>query len=250
MGRGLINFSPAGAPRFLPPLVFKMNKNIWIVANWKSHKTIAEASDWVSAVGPRVEKREDLKAVVCPPFTDLEEVKKEVLVGNFPIMIGSQDLSPFDEGSYTGEEAARILKDVIDLAILGHSERRQNFGESNEMVSRKVKQALENNIIPLVCVQDENTPVPEGCNLVAYEPPGAISSSGPNAKADTPDNANDVAVKLKEKHGEDLVVLYGGSVTSENCKSFVQQKNINGVLVGKASLDAEEFINIVSNCLY
>src|SRR5438132_1254778 len=124
-------------------------KQIWIIGNWKSNKNIAEALDWVSKVGPQIPNNEDLKVVVCPTFTCLEEVKKAVTIGNFPLMVGSQDLSPFAEGAYTGEEAGRILKDVVELSILGHSERRNNFGETDEMVANKVKQALDNNIIPL-----------------------------------------------------------------------------------------------------
>lgn len=220
-------------------------KNIWIIANWKSHKTIEEALDWISLVGPKLEKRENLKVVVCPPFTDIEEVAKQVQVGNFPMMVGSQDLSPFDEGAYTGEEAASILKNLVELSILGHSERRQNFGESDQMVAEKVKQAKEHNIIPLVCVQGEDTVLPEDCNLVAFEPVFAIGSGHP----DTPQDAVNVSKKLKQKHGDNIEVLYGGSVSAKNVKSFIEQSEISGVLVGSSSLDASEFLKIVEVCL-
>lgn len=220
-------------------------KNIWIIANWKSNKNISEALDWVSKVGSGLPKRDNIKVVVCPTFVCLEEVRKAILVGNFPLLVGSQDLSPFDSGAYTGEEAAKILKDFVDLAILGHSERRQNFAETDQMVARKVKQALDNNIISLVCVQNESTPVPEGAKLIAYEPVFAIGTGNP----DTPQNANNAALKLKQKYGEDLEVLYGGSVTSRNVKSFINQENIAGVLIGGASLDAQEFLRIVEECL-
>lgn len=216
-------------------------KDIWIIANWKSNKNIAEALQWVDFVGPKVERRPNLKVVVCPSFVDIEEVKKTILVGNFPIMVGSQDLSPFDDGPYTGEESARILSELVDLAILGHSERRQNFGETDEMVAEKVKRAKEHKIIPLVCVQNAETQVFEGVTLVAYEPIFAIGTGNP----DTPDNAEEIAKDIKEKYNSSLNVLYGGSVTSENAKPFLQQENLNGLLIGKASLDPEEFIKIV-----
>ncbi|TSC87553.1 MAG: Triosephosphate isomerase [Microgenomates group bacterium Gr01-1014_7] len=219
-------------------------KNIWIIANWKSNKTIAEALDWVSKVGPAIPKRDGLKVVICPTFSCISEVKKAVTVGNFPLMVGVQDLSPFGVGAYTGEEPAKLLEDYVNLAILGHSERRQNFGETDEMVAKKAEQALANSTIPLICVQNEETPVPEDCKLVAYEPVWAIGTGNP----DTPQNAADVAKKLKQKYGGELQVLYGGSVTSQNVKSFVSQENIDGVLVGNASLDAEEFIKIVKGC--
>ncbi len=213
---------------------------MWIIANWKSNKNISEALDWVSQVGPQIIKRDDLEVVVCPTFSALSEVKKAVTVGNFPLLVGAQDLSPFGTGAYTGEEPASLLTQLVDLAILGHCERRKNFGETDELVAKKVTQALNNNITPLVCVQDENTPVPEGCHLVAYEPVWAIGNGNP----DTPENANNVAGALKEKYGQDLEVLYGGSVNPDNVKSFITQANISGVLVGNASLDAREFVKI------
>lgn len=211
-------------------------KNIWIIANWKSNETLKEALEWVSFVGPKIERRDNLKVCVCPTYTAIEEVKKAILVGNYPLMVGAQDLSPFEEGAYTGEEAASILKQFVDLAILGHSERRQNFEETDEMVAKKVKQALDHQIIPLVCVQGKDTPVPEGVKLIAYEPIFAIGTGNP----DTPQNANDVA-----KSFAGAEILYGGSVTSENAKAFLQQDHINGVLVGGASLEPEEFTKIV-----
>ncbi|KKS14131.1 hypothetical protein A2617_00475 [Candidatus Daviesbacteria bacterium RIFOXYD1_FULL_41_10] len=214
--------------------------NIWIVANWKSNKTIAEALQWVDAVGPNLLRRENLKIVVCPAYTDIEEVKKAVMVGNYPLMVGSQDLSEFDNGPYTGEESARILKDLVDLSILGHCERRQNFNETDEIVAEKVKRAREANIIPLVCVQSESTPVPENVDLVAYEPVEAVGTGSP----DTPQDASQIAQKLKEKYPM-LQVLYGGSITPENAKAFLQQQNLDGLLVGMASLNPNEFLKIV-----
>lgn len=218
-----------------------VSKNIWIIANWKSNKNIAESLDWVSKVGPQIPKRDNLKVVVCPTFAALSEVKKAITVGNFPLMVGSQDLSPYDVGAYTGEEPAPLLKDLIRLSIIGHSERRQNFSESDEMVAKKVEQALVNGITPLVCVQGSDTPVPEGCKLVAYEPVFAIGTGNP----DTPENANQVAGILKEKYGQDLEVIYGGSVTSYSVKGFILQENISGVLPGKASLDPDEFLQMI-----
>lgn len=215
-------------------------KNLWIIANWKSNKNISEALDWVSQVGPQLPKRDDLKVVVCPTFSTLSEVKKAVTVGNFPLLVGAQDLSPLEVGAYTGEESAELLKELASVAILGHSERRQNFSETDEMVAKKVAQAKQFNITPLVCVQRSDTPVPEGCKLVAYEPVWAIGTGHP----DTPDNASQIARALKQKYGQDLEVLYGGSVTAENIEAFVSQLDINGVLIGKTSLDAREFITI------
>lgn len=215
-------------------------KNIWIIANWKSNKTIAEALDWVSKVGPKIPKKENLKVVICPTFSSLSEVKKAIMVGNFPLTVGAQDLSPFGIGAYTGEESAALINHLVDLSIIGHSERRQNFGETDEMVAKKVEQANSNNIIPLVCIQGKEIPVPQNCKLVAYEPIWAIGSGNP----DTPENDEDVARFIKSNYSEGIEVLCGGSVNSENIDKFISQQNINGALIGGASLDAEEFIKI------
>lgn len=214
-------------------------KNIWIIANWKSNKTIAEALDWISQVGPQIPKDDRLKVVVCPTFSAIAEVKKAITVGNFPLLTGAQDLSPYGQGSYTGEEPAELLSGLINLAILGHSERRQKFGETDEMISQKVQQAGTHKIMPLVCVQNAETVVPDECKLLAFEPIFAIGTGCP----DMPENANKVAASLKEKYA-DAEVLYGGSVTSENIKSFITQPDLNGALIGKASLNAGEFIKI------
>ncbi len=215
-------------------------KNIWIIANWKSNKTIAEGLDWVSKVGPNIPKKENLKVVICPTFSSLSEIKKIIQVNGFPIMLGAQDLSPYPIGAYTGAESAFLLKDLIDLSILGHSERRKNFSEDDEMIAKKAEQANESKIIPLVCVQGEETLVPQGCNMIAYEPIWAIGSGNP----DTPESANKVAGTFIQKHGDQLEVIYGGSVNSRNVAGFVTQQNISGVLIGNASLDADEFIKI------
>lgn len=226
-------------------------KTIWIIANWKSNKTIAEALDWVSKVGPQLPKNDNLKIVVCPPFSALSEVKKAITVGNFPLLVGAQDLSPFGVGAYTGEESAVLLSQLVDLVILGHSERKKNFNESDEIVAKKVEQAANNKIIPLVCVQDEETPVPKGSTMIAYEPIWAISTGLTNTpgtgRADTPEDADNVAGVFKQKYGQNLEVIYGGSVDSSNVGGFIAQDNISGVLVGNASLNAEEFVKIC-NC--
>lgn len=221
-----------------------MNKRIWIVANWKSNKTISEALDWISEVGPKVPNVDSIKVVVCPAFSCISEVAKAVMVGNFNIIVGSQDLSPYSAGAYTGEESASLLQQMVKISIIGHSERRQNFFESDEMISKKVTQALANQITPLVCVQGADTPVPQDVKLVAYEPVFAIGTG----QADTPENANTVAKAIKGTYGDEVEVLYGGSVTEENVSSFVKMEGIAGVLIGKSSLDADRFIKIIEAC--
>ncbi len=219
-----------------------MDKELWIIANWKSNKTLQEALEWVEFVGPKIERRENIQVVVCPQFTQLEEIKKAIMVGSYPLLVGAQDLSPFNEGPFTGEESAKDLAQFVSLVILGHSERRNNFGETDEMVTQKVKQANEARITPLVCIQGLETPIPDGAKLVAYEPIFAIGTGNP----ETPQNAEGVAKEVKK--GMEISVVYGGSVDAENVAAFVAQDSINGVLVGGASLDAEKFVKIVEAC--
>ncbi len=220
------------------------SKNTWIIANWKSNMSIAEALEWISKVGPEIPKQGNLKVVVCPTFSALSEVEKAIQVGNYPLLVGAQNISPFGIGAYTGEENAQTLSQFIDLTIIGHSERRENFKETDEMITNKVKQAIENNIIPLVCVQNSDALIPKECNLVAYEPVFAIGTGNP----DTPENADKIAGVLKERYTQNLEVIYGGSVNADNVRGFITQENIDGVLVGNASLGAEGFIRIVKEC--
>lgn len=129
------------------------------------------------------------------------------------------------------------------MSIIGHSERREKFGETDKMVAEKFLLAEAQGIESIVCIQDGQTPVPEGSKIVAYEPVFAIGTGIP----DTPDNAEKVASEVKSRM-PGLSILYGGSVTAENCVSFISESNISGLLIGKASLDPQEFLKIIENC--
>lgn len=218
-------------------------KKIWIIANWKSNLSLSESLEWINKVGPQLNKREDLQVVVCPRFSALAELHQEIKTNNYPIVLGSQDLSPFGIGSFTGEEPAELLKELVSMSIVGHSERREKFAETDGMIAEKIKQAQESGIEPILCIQNSETPIPEGVKIAAYEPVFAIGTGTP----DTPENAQKVASQIKSI-APDINILYGGSVTSENCESFVEQEEICGLLIGKASLDASEFLKIIQNC--
>ncbi len=212
----------------------------YIIANWKSNKLLTEALEWVEQVGPKLSQNDEVTLIVCPPSLYLEEVSKAAHTSGGMLKVGSQNISQFSFGSYTGEESAEMVNQFGEYSIIGHSERRKYFGETDEVLAEKVRLAIQSSITPVFCVQDENTPIPEGVTIVAYEPVFAIGTGTP----DTPENANEVCGKIIAKY-EGLEVLYGGSVTSENAKQFLDQKNISGLLIGKASLDAEEFVKIV-----
>lgn len=219
-------------------------KKLFIVANWKSNMTRLEAREWLQHFVKRdFEVPVEKVVILCPPFTLLPFLKDYLLEHVAEIEIGAQDISPFGSGAYTGEVNAAQLKEFAEHTIIGHSERRKHFGESDELLEQKVKQALSEDVIPIFCVQDEHTPVPSGVTIVAYEPISAIGTGHP----DTPENADRVTKALKEKQPQIEHVLYGGSVTPDDVHSFTSMEHIDGVLVGGASLDAGKFLAIIEN---
>ncbi len=220
-------------------------KKLYIVANWKAQKTSQEARDWLEKFLTYNNQHTTInnkEIIVCPPYTQLPMMRDFVKRNGLPFKLGAQDVSPFGMGAYTGAVAAEQLKELVRYVIVGHSERRRHFGETDVAIADKVKLAVVSSIAPILCVQGAETPVPEGVSIVAYEPVFAIGSGIP----DTPDNADMVAKILKERYAL-LAVLYGGSVNSLNVSGFTQKEHIDGVLVGGASLEAEEFLTIMHN---
>ncbi len=221
-------------------------KKLFIIANWKSNKTIEEAEKWFHDFSEKLLSESlDLsnkEIIVCPSFTLLEHSRYCSTNLKLPIKIGAQNVSPFDKGAYTGEVFGAQIKEFADYVIVGHSERRQNFSENNEILKPKVLMAKKYNLIPIFCVQNEETEVPDGVNVIAYEPQTAVGTGNP----DTPENAQRIAGIVKEKTKAPHV-LYGGSVTSANVKTFTNMPSIDGLLVGGASLDPTEFSQIIKN---
>ncbi len=158
--------------------------------------------------------------------------------------LAAQDVSPFATGAYTGEISAAQIKEFAEWVIIGHSERRKYFGETDVMLEEKVKQANEAGLQIIFCVQDETTSVPQGVHVVAYEPVWAIGTG----KTDSPENANAVISKIKDKTHVNICI-YGGSITHENVKSFVDMPSIDGVLPGGASLDPEKFSLLIRSAV-
>jgi len=221
-------------------------KKLFIVANWKSNKTINETEKWLHDFSGEFKRNpfslDHKEVIVSPSFTLLEHSRYCASNLNLPIELATQDISPFDEGAYTGEINAKQIREFADYVIIGHSERRKNFNESDEMLSKKVELANKYGLTPIFCVQGKETQIPSDSPIIAYEPIDAIGTGHP----DTAENAEDIASFFKRNHGVSYV-LYGGSVTSKNVKDFTQMPNIDGVLVGAASLDAKEFYEIIQN---
>jgi triosephosphate isomerase (TIM) len=220
-------------------------KKLFIIANLKSYKTEEEAKTWLDGFKKVNELNLDSKqkeAIICPSFTQLFSFFSYFSTNNINVELGAQNVSPFDEGAFTGEVNAKQIKDFAKYVLIGHSERRKNFGEIDEILTKKVEMALKYGLIPVFLVQSKDTPIPEDVEMIAYEPVFAIGTGNP----DTPESADFVSKTIKEKRPE-LKIMYGGSVKSSNVKSFTGMENIDGVLVGGASLDPEEFIKIIQN---
>lgn len=216
-------------------------KKLFLVANWKSHKTTTGAVEWLSFFKDR-SISEEKEIIICVPFTLLSVCAFFIHEHNLSFEVGSQDISLFEEGSYTGEVNGGQIKEFADYVLLGHLERERYFGETRDIVEKKAKQAQSVNLQTILCVPNAETKIPENTSIVAYEPSGAIGSGLP----DTPENAELVATKIKNNQAG-RVVLYGGSVTPENVASFTHLSNLDGVLVGKASLDPEEFLRVIEH---
>lgn len=218
----------------------------YIVANWKANKTQMEIEDWFKKFNTKYKESNsnnltNLRIIICPSFISLSLANKLIKNYSLPLLLGAQDVSSVSMGSYTGEVTAQMLKNIADYVIVGHSERRSRFKESDETLTNKVNKAMNEGIKPIYCIQDEKTLIPEGVSLIAYEPIFAIGSGRP----DTVENTCNVITYVKQNASK-REVLYGGSVTKENVKSYLSSQIIDGALIGKASLDPDNFWEIIN----
>lgn len=219
----------------------------YIIGNWKSNKTTAEVKSWFGHFSRNFHKKNlttlgQLEIVVCPSFIHLNLVKNLIEKYQLPLKLGAQNSSPFAVGAYTGEVAAGQLTELVEYVIIGHSERRKYFHEDEEILEEKVKRLKEKNLEIIYCVPDDKTSIPEGIKIVAYEPVWAIGTG----MAESPLEANKIAASILEKRAVKKVI-YGGSVTAENIKGFLQEESITGVLPGKTSLDPVLFWQMITN---
>lgn len=220
-------------------------KQLFIAGNWKSTKGVGEADEWITAFHAKYQtlhtKWKETRIILCAPFTLLHFLKWRIDSLKLPIELGAQDVSPFDSGAYTGEINSQQLAELVRWVIIGHTERRRYFGETDEVLAKKVEQCLARGLQVIYCVGDETLPVPMGVAVISYEPNWAIGTG----HADTPHHANRVIEMIKKKSGV-KTVIYGGSVTSDNVASFVSESAIDGILPGGASFDPEAFCNLIS----
>ncbi|MDD5726983.1 MAG: triose-phosphate isomerase [Victivallales bacterium] len=251
-----------------------MGRKTVIAGNWKMNKTVAETKALIKELKTLVADLKTAEIIVCPPFTALEAAV-EAAAGS-SLKVGAQNVHWAEAGAFTGEISAAMLREIgVEYVIIGHSERRQYFGETDGTVNQRLKAALNAGLKPIVCIgetlaereQEKTeavllTQIEGGLTdltaqqvadiIIAYEPVWAIGTG----KTATPEMAEEthryIRCTLKSIFGEvaeDVIIQYGGSMKAANSGDLIAQKNIDGGLIGGASLDAESFAALVKNAI-
>lgn len=216
-----------------------------IIANWKSNKTIEEAKEFLEVFKNELPNLDlsNKEIVIAPSYTILSTLNYFIHQDNLPISLSAQNVSPFPEGAYTGEVAARGIKEVAEYVIIGHSERKRYLHESESEILNKVDEAKKAGLKVVMCIQNEDSPIYDKADIIAYEPPSAISTFG-IGKPEEPEDIDKVLSKVAQKAvGKKLI--YGGSVKKENIVQYSKIISCSGFLVGGASLDAHNFISLL-----
>lgn len=252
-----------------------MPRRYFIAGNWKMNKTAAEAAELIGAIAAEVGSETSVDVAVCPPFTALDAASKALKGSN--VKLGAQNMYHKASGAYTGEVAADMLKEFgCAYVILGHSERREYFKESDEFINEKVAAALANGLKPILCVGETLAQREAGQTIgivsaqtegglagvskedaknvvIAYEPVWAIGTG----KTATPEMAQEVHEQIRKvlaklfgaETAESMQILYGGSMKPENADALLAEKDIDGGLIGGAALKADSFVSLVKSAL-
>lgn len=240
----------------------------FIAANWKMNTNLEEAITLVKNMLSSLDKVTGIDRVICPPFISLCTLKEYIKTTS--IKMGAQNMYFQEKGAFTGEISPLMLNDIVDFVILGHSERRQYFYETDDLINKKIKSAIEHNLVPIFCIgenQEEKSSgvtdnvlarqltiglkdiAPLSSMVIAYEPVWAIGTGN----AATGKDANSTIRTIRGMIGKlwdietanDIRILYGGSVASSNISEFMVELDIDGALIGGAGLKADEFVSIV-----
>jgi triosephosphate isomerase len=250
-------------------------RKIIIAGNWKMNKDLKESIDLANSIKRSLYDMEEVEVVLCPPFTSLSDVSD--ILTDTTMRLGAQDVHWEKEGAFTGEVSGQMLKSVgCEYCVVGHSERRQFFGDTNETVNKKAKALLACGIMPIICVGEKLEERKAGREfdvvkdhvsnslkgltgeemlktVIAYEPVWAIGTGVNATKEQAEDMHKYIRTLLKSIYGEEVAsavrIPYGGSVKPENIKELISEEDVDGALVGGASLKADSFISIVKNCL-
>jgi triosephosphate isomerase len=238
-----------------------------IAGNWKMNTTVAEAVALIKEMRPGLDRIDNVDKVVCPPFVSLATLK-ELLAGS-SVKLGAQNLYFEEKGAYTGEISPLMLAELCQMVIIGHSERRQYFNETVELVDKKVQAALKAGLKPILCIGETPRENEAGKTeevltrqlsltakqayhsglVLAYEPIWAIGTGKAATGGQADQTIGFIRRHIAEQHGREIAqsvrILYGGSVTADNIAEFIKQPEIDGALVGGASLKASQFLGIV-----
>ena len=249
------------------------NPQAWIGTSWKMNKTLAQAQAFAEGLAaadaagdPRIQR------FVVPPFTAVREVK--AMLAATSVMVGAQNMHWADAGAWTGEISPLMLKDCgLDIVELGHSERREHFGETDETVGLKVEAAVRHGLVPLICIGETlaereagrahevlesqvrgalgRLSADQGAApiLIAYEPVWAIGENGIPATSDYADARHaEISALAEEVLGRRIPCLYGGSVNADNCEELIGCPHIDGLFIGRAAWDVEGYLDILARC--
>ncbi|WP_137130020.1 triose-phosphate isomerase [Rhizobium sp. FY34] len=247
--------------------------HMWIGTSWKMNKTLAEAQAFAAGLKAADAGRDPhIQRFVIPPFTTVREVK--AMLADTSVKVGAQNMHWADDGAWTGEISAPMLKDChLDIVELGHSERRAHFGETDETIGLKVEAAVRHGLIPLICIGETLAEREAGCTakvletqvrgalgklagaekqaeiLLAYEPVWAIGVNGIPASSDYADarQAEIIAV-AQDVLGRPVPCLYGGSVNAQNCQELIACPHVDGLFIGRSAWNVEGYLDILARC--
>lgn len=248
-------------------------RTFWVGTSWKMNKTLGEAKVFAEGLRAADGSRDArIQRFVIPPFTAVREVK--AMLSATSVKVGAQNMHWADEGAWTGEVSPVMLKDCnLDLVELGHSERREHFGETDETVGLKTEAAVRHGLVPLICIGETLADRESGNAadvlakqvrgalaklegaqkgaeiLLAYEPVWAIGEKGIPATADYADARHaEIAEVAQEMLGRRIPCLYGGSVNPQNCEELIACPNIDGLFIGRSAWKVEGYLDILARC--
>ncbi|MDH7476410.1 MAG: triose-phosphate isomerase [Microgenomates group bacterium] len=210
----------------------------YLIANWKANKNLTETNHWLDEFCQNKLTQIKNQVIICPPFPLIVPVYEKLKY--FPnFSLGAQDISSFDIGSYTGEVCGKNLEEIIKYVIIGHSERRKYFQETETVLMKKTALALKYHFQPLYCIRNEKDAISEKVNFVVYEPTWAIGTG----KNESLDQVLLLRKRLNLKPG--IKFLYGGSVNEDNASLYLKSDKIDGLLIGGTSLNPKSFWEII-----
>lgn len=213
------------------------------IANWKSHKTVEESILFLRELKESLMSIDlsEKEIIILPQFVALSECAKFSKKENIPVSFGVQNVSSFPDGAYTGEVSARQAFEFAKYALLNHSERRKYFHETDEDLAKKYDEAAKI-LTPIVCIQDADSAIPSGTEIVAFEPPSAISTFG-TGKPETKEEVAGAFKAIREKTNASLI--YGGSVSAKDIVEYKGIDLLSGFLIGAASLEVPSFTELL-----